>query len=56
MVVVIAINLMGAGERFHLLQDRFFRLIITLTGIYGEAEFIFAQVLILHFVSPVFDA
>ena len=32
------------------------RLIITLTGVYGEAEFIFAQVLILHLEWPAFDA
>jgi hypothetical protein len=51
MVLVIAINLMGAGERLHLIQNHASGLSYTHTiGIYGEAEFIFAQVLILHFI------
>ena len=51
-VVVVGINLMGAGERFHLIQNH-----ISVSsshshhsGVYGEAEFIFAQVLILQLV------
>lgn len=50
MVVVVAINLMGAGERFHLYKIAFQAHHYAHAGVYGEAEFIFAQVLILLFV------
>ena len=57
-VVVVAINLMGAGKRFHLIQVSAFQAhpYTHNIGFYGEAEFIFAQVLMIHFVWPVFDA
>ena len=42
MVVVVAINLMGAGEQFHIIQIAFQAHHYTHTGVYGEAEFIFA--------------
>ena len=48
MVVVIAINPMGAGERFISNKIAFQAHYYVHTGVYGEAEIIFAQVWILH--------
>ena len=49
LIVVVAINLMGAGERF-ISNKTAFQAHYVHTGVYGEAEFIFAQVWILRFV------
>ena len=42
MVVVVTINLLGAGKRLHSYKMIFQANYCAYTGVYGEAEFIFA--------------